>query len=202
MCWTLSPLLMPSCCLSRCGRFLAFSSWKINYTQSGCWEYHCAPTPGIVTTVLLAGHIWSWWCAGVGGSQRVEKLRKCPKWTKSRLPSQDTPLEEEGSLSLPFSSRGDLIHFIYGGIKMGVTKNACKAEATSQRKQHSYMGTWKGLGKRGGDWRLPHGSMSWLWKPRGLWKLIFLSNSIHMVQTEIYPARKQTTKRKEKSKRH
>lgn len=38
------------------------------------------------------------------------------------------------------SSRRDLINCIYRGIKMRVTKNACKAEATSQKKQHSYVG--------------------------------------------------------------
>lgn len=40
------------------------------------------------------------------------------------------------------SSRRDLINNIYRDIKMRVTKNACKAEATSQKKQRSYMG-WR-----------------------------------------------------------
>lgn len=48
------------------------------------------------------------------------------------------------------SPREDLINFIYRGFKIGVTKNASKAEATSQKKKHSYVG-WRGRAY-GKDW--------------------------------------------------
>lgn len=101
--------------------------------------------------MLLAGHIWSWCCAGDDGSQPRGEIE--PKGESAQNePSQGHPhrihhwRKREISLTA-VSSRGDLINYIYRGIKMGVTKNACKAQATSQKKQRSYLWRCRAYGK-------------------------------------------------------
>lgn len=106
--------------------------------------------------MLLADHVLSWCCAGDGGSQTAASGEIEPKGESAQNePSQCHPArihhwKRRVISHTAVSSRGDLINFIYGGVKMGVTKNAHKAEATRQKKQHNYVG-WRGR-VYGKDW--------------------------------------------------